>query len=192
LYGHTATLLANGKVLIAGVTTSAGPVAAAELYDPATGTFSGTGDMTRSRSGHAAALLANGKVLVAGQLPLAASSLTCLSDGKVLIQGFGRDGAFTAGIYDPDVGTFSPVAQLANRYAPPARGTLLLSGKVLDTALTWPVDDANWAVKLYDPSTTAFADERMAAVREHGFTTTLLSDGTILIAGGGDTTLPSN
>jgi hypothetical protein len=75
---HTATLLADGSVLITG--GQAAPVAgapesvflsvfldSAELYDPVTGTFNRTGDMTQSRGFHAAALLLNGKVLIAGK-----------------------------------------------------------------------------------------------------------------------------
>ncbi len=74
---HTATLLPNGKVLIAGGATQQ-PVqdglgqcqttslASAELYDPATGTFSATGSMTIPRSLQTATLLNNGKVLIAG------------------------------------------------------------------------------------------------------------------------------
>jgi hypothetical protein len=64
---HTATLLANGKVLIAGglASYSGSPLAKAELYDPADGTFSPTGDMSVGRAGHLAAMLANGQVLIA-------------------------------------------------------------------------------------------------------------------------------
>src|SRR5437588_39524 len=63
--GHTATLLPSGKVLVAG---GGGGVllAQAELYDPATGTWSPTGSMAIARSGHTATLLPSGKVLVAG------------------------------------------------------------------------------------------------------------------------------
>ena len=66
-YYATATLLANGKVLIAGgYDNDFNPVYSAELYDPASGTFSPTGSMSKARDDATATLLANGKVLIAG------------------------------------------------------------------------------------------------------------------------------
>ncbi|RKH73187.1 kelch-like protein [Corallococcus aberystwythensis] len=66
---HTTTLLNTGKVLATGGYTPGGsglPLAAAELYDPATGTWNATGSMVQRRAEHTATLLANGKVLALG------------------------------------------------------------------------------------------------------------------------------
>src|SRR5690349_9663172 len=65
---HTATLLQNGKVLIAGGTTGTFGTNRAELYDPATGTCTATGPLGFGRTRHTAIVLRNGKVLVAGGL----------------------------------------------------------------------------------------------------------------------------
>src|SRR5437763_331719 len=71
-YWHTATLLPNGNVLVAGGVDSGGALASAELYDPATGAWTATGDLGAERGLHTATLLPNGKVLVAGAIVTAA------------------------------------------------------------------------------------------------------------------------
>ena len=63
---HTATLLPNGKVLVAGGSNGGGSLSSAELYDPASGSWSTTGSLATARDYHTATLLPNGKVLVAG------------------------------------------------------------------------------------------------------------------------------
>ena len=63
---HTATLLPNGQVLVAGGDGITGHLATAELYDPATGMWTATGSMATARFFHTATLLPNGQVLVAG------------------------------------------------------------------------------------------------------------------------------
>src|SRR5262245_51589519 len=65
-YYHTATLLPNGKVLVAGGHNGITFVSSAELYDPASGTWTSTGSMGTERVQHTATLLPNGKVLVDG------------------------------------------------------------------------------------------------------------------------------
>src|SRR5712691_2904111 len=70
---HSSTLLANGRVLVAGgYDYGTNTVfASAELFDPATGTWSPTGSMMGSRSAHMAVRLRTGKVLVSGGYNLA-------------------------------------------------------------------------------------------------------------------------
>src|SRR5437762_1335140 len=63
---HKATLLPNGKVLVAGGNNGADALSSAELYDPASGTWTATGSLGTARSFHTATLLPSGKVLVAG------------------------------------------------------------------------------------------------------------------------------
>ncbi len=62
----TATLLPNGKLLVAGGVNGSGPVASAQLYNPASETWEDTGDLHSARYWHTATLLPNGMVFVAG------------------------------------------------------------------------------------------------------------------------------
>src|SRR4029453_9683969 len=65
-FHHTSTLLPDGRVLVAGGEHGHDPLASAELYDPATGTWSDTGNLSTARDSDTATLLPNGMVLVAG------------------------------------------------------------------------------------------------------------------------------
>src|ERR1700722_1144811 len=87
-FGHTATLLQNGKVLIAGGGTIDETLASAELYDPSTNTWTTTGSLSTAREYHTATLLDSGKVLVVDG-----------SDGPTTLK--------SAEIYDPVSGTWS-------------------------------------------------------------------------------------
>ena len=91
--GHTATLLADGKVLIAGGDDGTTSLSTAELYDPSTANFTATGAINFARDQCTATLLANGKVLIAGGAQL-------LPDGSGSVLD-------TAELYDPATGMFS-------------------------------------------------------------------------------------
>jgi hypothetical protein len=115
---HTATLLPNGKVLVAGGTDLFGAFASAELYDPARGIWTATGSLVTGRSGHTATLLPNGKVLVAGGTDLNIGALA------------------SAELYDPASGTWTATGSLGTaRYYHTA--TLLPNGKVLVVGRIW-------------------------------------------------------
>ena len=88
---HTATLLSNGEVLVAGGNNNTdGYLSSAELYNPSTGKWTLTGSMTVPREGHDAVLLQNGQVLVAGGINATTSGCTTLA---------------TAELYNPSTGT---------------------------------------------------------------------------------------
>jgi hypothetical protein len=84
---HTATLLFNGKVLVAGGIYGSGLFYSAELYDPAIGTWMATGSLSTKRYRHSATLLSSGKVLVAG----GEGSGGALSSAELYIQGLSFD-----------------------------------------------------------------------------------------------------
>jgi hypothetical protein len=215
---HVATLLADDKVLITGGSSS-GPysvatLASAELFDPATETFTATASMATARLGHSATLLASGKVLVVGGSdsagaelfdpsadtftatgrPLAARkkhTATLLGDGKVLVAGGygGGIGLASAELYDPQTGAFTATGDLtAVRYEHAA--TLLRSRKVLLLGGFVPATDTGnndglTSAELYDPSSGAFA-ETAGSMSAHRVppTATLLLDGKVLVSGG--------
>jgi len=165
---HTATLLPNGKVLIAGGTDYHFTLGSAELYDPSTGTFTATGSMTTPRADHTATLLANGKVLLTG-------------GGQALVDGFAIS-LSSAEIYDPATGTFTPTGNMSVARAFHT-ATLLANGKVLiagGTFLPAPLE-------LYDPSTGTFTTTAttlpLGVAPGGGGAATLLADGTVFFTG---------
>ncbi len=166
---HTATLLANGKVLIAGglvldpgceITIDNDCLIStdnAELYDPVTEDFTPTGELTVARNHHSA---------------------TLMNDGRVLIVG-GGGGAGTAELYDPATGIFAPTGPLvfARTFH---TATLLSSGKVLIAGgFIGPS-----AAELYNPATGTFTATGSLAQPRLLHTATLLQDGRVLITAG--------
>ena len=169
----TATLLPNGKVLVAGGipgNDEAVETASAELYDPSTGTWSATGAMTAARSKHTATLLASGKVLVAGGL-CERGTPTCPL------------GALAAAeLYDPRSGKWSATGAMTTpRYLHTA--TLLDDGNVLVTGAEHN-DGILASAEIYNPGTGKWtATTSMITARTQQFAAKL-ADGKVLIAGG--------
>lgn len=167
---HTATLLESGKVLIAGgLDHLQNFFNSAELYDPSTGTFSTTGSMGWTPAGHKAVRLSDGRVLIAGGHTYASPSAY----------------VSTAQLYNPTSGTFTDTGSLNT-----ARGyyaaALLSNGKVL---IAGGLNGSGGlsSAELFDPATGRFTNiGNMNYVRGWCPTLTTLSNGTVLITGGGD------
>jgi len=206
-----ATLLNNGMVLVAGgfdfvSASNVSSWASAELYNPATGTFTPTGGMTTERVGQTATLLNNGQVLIAGGghpsaelynpatgtftstgtmiTASAQQTSTLLNNGQVLIAGGFNGSASLAGaeLYDPPTGTFTPTGNMTTERAS-ATATLLNNGDVL-IAGGFNGSPALASAELYDPERGTFTSAGNMTT-ERGLTTaTLLNNGQVLIAGG--------
>jgi hypothetical protein len=167
--GGTATVLANGKVLIAGgmdgLGISYGILASTEIYDPTTGTFSATGSMHSARINQAAALLPDGRVLIAGGFGCTKAKY-CMSNEATHLA--------TAEIYDPTTGNF---IQIASMPAPEdnAGEVTLADGRVL------VFGDAGDGL-LYDPALGKFEPKGSIGVTGD-ITATLLPDGKVFIVG---------
>ncbi len=165
---HTATLLADGRVLLIGGMVSVRgdevPTATTELYDPTTGATTLGGRMSVARAGHTATLLGNGDMLVTGGGDEKGSLASCE-------------------LYRAGTGDFIPVGAMG---VPRERhtATLLPDGRVLVTGGTVarPDDMAD----LYDPATRAFLPTARMRARRAAHTATLLRDGRVLIAGGAE------
>ena len=218
---HTATLMPNGKVLIAGGADGAGnSLASAELFDSVTGTFSPTASMSSARSDAGAALLSNGKVLVVGggdsagnmfataelydpasanfsptgsmSTPRLGATITPLANGKVLIAGgFGPGTSAlprldSAEVYDPATGSFSSAGSMSvGRVLHTA--VLLADGKVLiagGTTSSGGGGAATASADLYDPQTNAFTPITKMMTDRAQLTSTLLGNGEVLTVGG--------
>jgi len=165
--GHTATLLPNGKVLIAGgMRRNQDFYKSAELYDPATGGFKATGEMNERRVSPIAVLLESGKVLIAG--------------GWV-----GHGCTSSAELYDPATGKFTAVASKMTTVRGDARGTLLPNGDVLITGGADHDSPGGIAsAELFRAGSMTFEAVGLMHFARVAHTATLLSDGRVLIVGG--------
>jgi hypothetical protein len=165
---RVATRLADGKVLITGgVSADQACLASAEVYDPATRTFSAAGSMTSGRCYHTATLLPTGDVLVTG-------GTSDLAIAAIVT---------TAELYSPTANTFTLTG---NPATPTYAGTATFTG---DEVLLNGGNDANGAsasAQLYSPASGTFSSIGNMNSPRSRHTSTLLQDGRVLVAGGID------
>ena len=166
---QTATLLSDGKVLVAGGFVSCdddfcSDTKTAELYDPGTGTWAGTGSMHAAREQQTATLLRTGQVLVAGGL----------NEG-----GFSGSGSrySSAELYNPAAGTWSPTASMSAKHAGQT-ATLLANGWVLIAGGNSPV------AEIYEPHRALWVSPGQMSTARTDQTATLLPGGHVLVTGG--------
>src|SRR5262249_15861375 len=166
---HTATLLPNGKVLIAGgdqgVLTT---IASCELYDPTSGTWTETGSLHNARAIHTATLLPDGNVLVTGGL------------------NFNQSGYLaSAEVYNTASGTWTEVGKLATKPGYQT-ATLLPNGKALVTGGVGDlgVGDELSSAELYNPASGTWQTTGSLATARFVHGATLLPNGKVLVEGG--------
>lgn len=168
--GHTATLLPNGKVLVAGGSTEnafSASTSSAELYDPATGVWTPTGAMTTPRWRQTATLLPDGMVLVAGGLGPINNTLA------------------SAELYNPATGIWSGTGSMTGARNEQT-ATLLADGRVLvaggcgDPSCGRAVQSA----EIYDTATGTWSPTGALRSARGQHTATLLPSGQVLVAGG--------
>jgi hypothetical protein len=179
--GHTATLLLDGRVLVAGGGDgkSENRLISAELYNPVTGTWTVTGNMTTPRESHTATLLPNGQVLVAGGIV----NISTNPGGGITV-------TFTATteLYNPATGNWTTTSSMTT----PRSGqgaTRLQNGQVLvaggiqnfgGTTSYSPVALAS--AELYDPFKGAWSATGSMNATRAGVQATLLENGQVLMA----------
>ena len=176
--GHTATLLKNGRVLVAGGHRPGDltPLASAQEFDPVSGRWTATASMSVARTEHTATLLMDGRILVVG------GELAGANNASAPLP--------TAEVYDPKTKSWSltaPMAQGTGRRAHTAtllqRGDVLVAGGMVsssDPAARPSVD----AVEVFVPSSGTWRSLAPLKEARQLHTATLLSDGRVLMAGG--------
>jgi N-acetylneuraminic acid mutarotase len=161
---HSATLLVNGKVLIAGGFAGGG-LAAAEIYDPVANSWSAAAPLPAARYVHVATPLADGRVLVAaGQNTMSALA--------------------TAAVYDPAANTWTPTASMVtSEYfragATMSDGRVLVTGGFVAATATWQK-----FAEIYDPATNAWSIATPLPLVRANHDMLLLGSGHVLVSGG--------
>jgi Galactose oxidase, central domain/Kelch motif len=213
--GHTATLLPDGRVLIAGgMRRNHDFYRSAEIYDARSGKFSKTGEMTQARVGHVAVLLRNGEVLIAGgwigggctdsaeiyhpatgkftvtgkmTAQRGNPSATLLQNGDVLITG-GADRDSPGGVASAEVfhATNSTFEAVGSMHAGRVSHTATVLRDGRVLIAGGRGERVNASAELYDPKTKQFTPTGSLLSARYKHTAGLLPNGNVLIAGGSD------
>jgi N-acetylneuraminic acid mutarotase len=180
---HTATLLQNGTVLVTGGTDGRDKaLASAELYDPRTNRWKSAGTMATTRLDHTATLLRNGKVLVVGGLDASFPSTTLASTE----------------LYDPNTNRWSAAASMSSGRARhtatglPDGRVLVVGGQSFTLRDGGLFPNQSLGAEVYDPVTNHWSSTAPMLQDRVGQSATLLRDGRVLVAGGGDGFTPSS
>lgn len=170
----SATVLADGRILVAGGGVGNIPLAAAELVDPETGESSATAELNVARRGHRAVRLDDGRVLVSGGL----------AQGRLVE---------SAEIYDPETGTWTEVAPMTTGRLGHTL-TLLPGGRVLaiggstpggeEVAVGGQTVTPDPSVEIYDPQADAWTPAGDLSTPRFEHTATDLGGGRVLVVGG--------
>lgn len=210
---HTATLLRDGRVLVAGGEDSSFQMLnSAEIYDPATGQWSLTGNLNEPRSGHSAVLLADGKVLIVGrqsaeifdpatskwtptadmlskggQSHYTGASVTQLANGKVVVAG-GFSGSLSFArswveLFDPIAGTWKAASPMKATRYNHS-ATLLPDGKLLVAGGSARAADILASAEIYDPATDNWTSVSSLNQTRSGHQAVLLLNGKVMVFGG--------
>jgi hypothetical protein len=181
--GHTATLLADGGVLVTGGSSvGASPrivLSSAEVYDTSSGTWSEVGPMPQARVGHMAVRLDDGRVLIVG-----GSS----TGGPEFLDG-GSAALASALVFDPGIRSFEQVGSMAvgRRDATATRlqdGRVLVAGGNAGTGEAPGQEAVLASAELFDPATGTFSRTGSLTTERRGHSATVLGDGQVLVAGG--------
>ena len=160
---HSATLLQDGRVLVAGGCSTNGATASAEVYDGVTNRWSRVGDMTLPRCSHIAVPLVDGRVFIMGG-------------------GEGRLGNLaSAEIFDPQSSKFLPLGSMRNNHY---LATRLSDGRVLLTGGQGNRGEVIRSADIFDPTSGKFQPTGDMVVPRVKHAAALLSDGRVLIIGG--------
>ena len=211
---HTATRLADGRVLlVGGVVAGSSATSSCEIYDPATNSWTATGSLNRTRCYQGSVLLLDGRVLTVGGNqfsvgdPVSSAEIydpstakwtltgsmsvvrayfdpVVLANGKVLVAGSGGHHGKSCELYDPATGTWAPTGSLNQSRDFSSRMTVLTNGSALIAGGHSERAGYLSETELYNPATGVWTKQGSLAHGRIYHAQVLLADGRVLVAGG--------